>query len=95
MPVYPYQIVLDITPRSRFDIIDVKKRAFEKMDGTFKLYRKAAYCSHHTTAGFLEQSLCSRLQYQKERISSYIKAFKELFPKNATYHHDIMEQRTE
>lgn len=95
MSVYPQQIVLDLTPQSRFDIIDVKDKVIEKLDDAFKLYRKAAYCSHHTTAGFLEQSLCSRLHYQKERISSYIKAFKELFPKNAAYRHDIMELRTE
>lgn len=95
MGANPQEISLDIVPQARFDVIDIKKLALEKLEGAMEQYRKAAYCSFHTTAGFLEQSLCARLQFQKERIESYIKAFKNLFPRNANYRHDIMDLRVE
>ena len=95
MGANPQEISLDIVPQSRFDIIDIKKLALEKFSDALEQYRKAAYCSFHTTAGFLEQSLCARLHFRKERIESYINAFKNLFPKNANYSHDIMDLRME
>ncbi len=95
MSIIPQIVSLDLLPRSRFDIFDVSHKASEFLNGTRRLYRKAAYSSHHTTAGFLEQSFCSRLEFSKDRISSYIGAFKHLFPMNADYRHDQMELRSE
>jgi hypothetical protein len=95
MHVVPREISLDIFPRSRFDIIDLSERAREHLDVDLGDFQKATYISFHTTAGYLEQSLVSRLRYEKERIASYINAFKHLFPIHAEYQHDQMERRTE
>jgi thiamine phosphate synthase YjbQ (UPF0047 family) len=95
MRINPQEISIDIIPESRFAIIDIKNLAIEKLTSAIDLYRKAAYCSFHTTAGFLEQSLCARLQFRKDHIESYIAAFKRLFPKNADYRHDVMDMRRE
>jgi thiamine phosphate synthase YjbQ (UPF0047 family) len=95
MPIAPQVISLDVYPDSRFDIIDMSQRALEKLNGERGLFQKATYCSFHTTAGYLEQSLVSRLRYEKDRIVSYINAFKKLFPFHAEYRHDQMDLRTE
>jgi thiamine phosphate synthase YjbQ (UPF0047 family) len=95
MSVIPLEIKFDILPRSRFDVIDISKKTIEQINGSNSNYRKAAYCSFHTTAGYLEQSICSRLQYNREKIESYIHAFQKLFPTDADYRHDKMELRTE
>jgi len=95
MKVNPKEIILDVSPQSRFDIINIAEEALIQINGNAKDYRKALYNSFHTTAGFLEQSICSRLEYSKDRISSYIKAFKHIFPIDAGYVHDKMELRSE
>ena len=95
MQSYPQEIFLTISPKERFDMIDIAKMAMEHVNGKADLYQKAMYSSFHTTAGYLEQSLCSRLQYNKDRIASYIRAFRHLFPINANYLHDKMELRSE
>jgi len=92
---HPQEIFLTISPKERFDMIDIAKMAMEHVNGKADLYQKAMYSSFHTTAGYLEQSLCSRLQYNKDRIASYIRAFRHLFPINANYLHDKMELRSE
>jgi len=56
-------------------------------------YRRVVYCSHHTTAGFLEQSLCSRLGHNEERVSGFIGAFQRVFPPQADYQHDQIHLR--
>jgi hypothetical protein len=91
----PQEIFLAISPKERFDMIDIAKMAMEHVNGKADLYKKAMYSSFHTTAGYLEQSLCSRLQYNKDRIASYIRAFRHLFPIDANYLHDKMELRSE
>jgi len=91
----PQIISLELLPKARFDIIDISQKASDFLNGSRNLYRKSAYSSHHTTAGFFEQSFCSSLEHNKERISSYIAAFKHLFPMNADYRHDQMELRSE
>jgi thiamine phosphate synthase YjbQ (UPF0047 family) len=95
MHAAPQEISLDINPSSRFDIIEISKLILEKLTFDHTLYHKATYTSFHTTAGYLEQSLVSRLHYEKERIASYINAFKQLFPLQADYQHDQLELRSE
>ena len=95
MKVRPQEIILDVSPKSRFDLINITGEALAQLDGDSDKYRKALYNSFHTTAGYLEQSICSRLEYSKERISSYIQAFKHIFPIDADYRHDKMELRSE
>jgi thiamine phosphate synthase YjbQ (UPF0047 family) len=93
--VKPQEITIDLSPQHRFEITDISKKIFELVKGETDRYRKATYCSFHTTAGYLEQSLCSRLNNQVDNIRSYIKAFQKLFPINADYVHDKMELRDE
>jgi len=91
----PQEVSIDIAPQARFDIINITQKAAKKLNGEINGFKKATYCSFHTTAGYLEQSLCSRLNYNKERIESFIHAFQKLFPINAEYRHDQMNLRTE
>ncbi len=95
MTIQPQEISLDLIPQYRFEIIDITKKISEIINGDKDRYRKATYCSFHTTAGYLDQSLCSRLNHQKDNIKSYIKAFQQLFPINADYRHDEMNLRNE
>ena len=95
MTIRPFEISLDISPEYRFDVIDITKKISDLFNGSRDNYRKTTYCSFHTTAGFLDQNLSSRLNHQKEKIRSYITAFQQLFPINANYHHDVMELRDE
>jgi thiamine phosphate synthase YjbQ (UPF0047 family) len=91
----PLEISLDILPKSRLDVIDITGEIAKKIYDQMRLYKKACYCSFHTTAGYLEQSLCSRLQYNTDNIKSFIISFQKLFPRGADYSHDKIELRTE
>ncbi len=95
MQTRPIEVPLIISPKARFDMNDIAKIAAEHINGKAGLYKKAMYSSFHTTAGYLEQSLCSRMQYNKDRIASYIRAFRHIFPINGNYLHDKMELRSE
>ena len=95
MQAVPQVISLDITPSARFDIINISQLILDRLMVECALYRKATYTSFHTTAGYLDQSLVSRLRYEKKRIAAYINAFKKLFPSQADYFHDQMELRGE
>ena len=93
--MHPREIALAIRPRARFDIIDVAQRVGLEWGDLLSEYRKAVYCSYHTTAGYLEQSLCARLQHSRERLAPFIRAFQRLFPPGADYRHDQLDARTE
>ena len=95
MTTQPQEVFLDIIPQSRFDIINIKEKISELINGVLGYYCKASYCSYHTTAGYLEQSICSSFNHQEDKIKSYIKAFQQLFPDNANYQHDDMALRHE
>ena len=95
MQTIPQEVSLNIAPQFRFDVIDVTKKIAELLTVDRKKFRKAAYCSFHTTAGYLEQNVCSRLNYRIDRIKSFIGDFQDLFPFNADYRHDQMDLRTE
>jgi hypothetical protein len=95
MLIKPQEVSLDISPEYRFEIIDIRKRISDLINGDCNRYKNTTYCSFHTTAGYLDQSLCSTLNHQKERIQSYISTFQQLFPINANYRHDVMELRNE
>jgi thiamine phosphate synthase YjbQ (UPF0047 family) len=91
----PRDLALAITPRARFDLVDVAQRLRVEWGDLLSGYHKTVYCSYHTTAGYLEQSLCARLQYSRERLAPFIRAFQRLFPPDANYRHDQLEQRME
>lgn len=91
----PIAINLELFPQRRFDVIDLSQKVVEQVGDIVDRYPKAVYCSLHTTAGFLEQSLCSRLDYSKSKIIAFIKAYQKLFPMDAAYTHDQMDLRQE
>lgn len=90
----PAEHTLEIVPQARFELIDVNKLVAQS-DDSFDAFSKAVYCSHHTTAGYLDQNFCDRLRHDPESVETYVQAFRKLFPPDADYRHDQMELRDE
>lgn len=95
MPLTPTQVTLELKPQARYDLIDVTQHINSHFGDVLSRYRKALYCSLHTTAGYLEQSLCEKLKHRQEHVDPFIGAFQKLFPPEANYHHDQLQLRTE
>jgi thiamine phosphate synthase YjbQ (UPF0047 family) len=91
----PAEITLSLTPKARYDVIDVARRVEELHGDVLRSYPRALYCSYHTTAGYLEQGLCTRLQNNRQYLDPFIYAFQTLFPPGADYRHDRIELRSE
>jgi len=87
------QITLGLTPRSRFDVIDVSRKIRDLGGDLLSNYGKLTCCSVHTTAGYPEQGLCARLDYSKTRLDQFIWSFQKMFPPDAGYLHDCMHLR--
>ena len=95
MPLAPSEYTLELTPSSRVDVIDVRKRVNDRFGGALDAYKRVLCCSFHTTAGYLDQSLASRLNQSRMGVMPYIDLFRTMFPEGAGYEHDKMERRTE
>ena len=95
MATQPIEINLAIRPKGRFEIVDVAALIREQVGEGLNQYRKAAYCSFHTTAGYLEQAVCARLGYSHKQLAPLIRAVQKIFPHNAGYFHDRMQLREE
>jgi thiamine phosphate synthase YjbQ (UPF0047 family) len=93
MAVTPVEVTLEITPRARFDIIDVRARLRQTHGDLLDVYRHHLYHSFHTTAGYLEQSLAARLRREKATVAPYVEVFRTMFPEGAGYEHDQLERR--
>ncbi len=91
----PLQIDLTLQPRTRCDAIDVTERVREAHGDALAAYRRALYCSYHTTAGYLEQGISRRLRHRREQPDQFIAAFRDLFPPDADYLHDRLDLRAE
>ena len=91
----PLQRSLDITPRGRLDVIDVRAQATDTFGDVFEQYNRCLYCSLHTTAGYLPQSFAARLGTGPQAVRPYIDLFTTVFPEGAGYHHDDLDRRTE
>ena len=91
----PTEITLAVSPSARYDLIDITRRVRQEFGDALDRYGKALYCSHHTTAGYLEHSLAARLRHQSHRLSHFFDAFHALFPPGAAYQHDQMDLRAE
>lgn len=87
------ELCLEIEPGSRFDVIDVREQARKCCD--IERFPHALYCSFHTTAGYLEQSLAARLRHSDRGIRPYMHVFQTLFPEGAGYRHDDLFLREE
>jgi len=95
MSFNPFEITLTLKPEARFDVIDVAAAIKEKFGDLASRYRKSLYCSMHTTAGYLDQRICSRLRNSRNHLEPFFRAFQNLFPPDAGYHHDRLDLRTE
>ena len=93
--MHPKEITLALVPQARFDVFDVAQKITLDFDDLLSQYRKALYCSYHTTAGYLEQSLCARLRYSREHVAPFMRAFQKLFPPGESYRHDQLQFRAE
>lgn len=91
----PAEFSLELTPDARVDVIDVKARIQETYGDVLAPYSRAAYCSFHTTAGFFEQSLCTRLGNDRDSVHAFVQSFQHLFPPDADYKHDQLDLRLE
>jgi len=88
----PLDVTLELAPRARFDVVDLRSR-FAAEHEALNAYPRCLYWSFHTTAGFLDRSLAARLSAQ--HIPTYVDAFRTLFPEGAGYEHDRLERRTD
>jgi thiamine phosphate synthase YjbQ (UPF0047 family) len=93
--VAPLEIALELTPRARFDVIDVRQRAADVHADALDPYRRCLYASGHTTAGYLPQSLAARLTTNAQGLKPYLELFRSVFPEGAGYLHDRLELRSE
>jgi hypothetical protein len=91
----PLELVLELTPRARVDVIDVRSRAAQVHGDALHGYRRCFYASGHTTAGYLPQSLAARLTSRPQGLGEYLELFRTVFPEGAGYLHDQLELREE
>ena len=94
MSLAPVEFTLELKPRARVDVIDVRRVVLSRYGDALEAYPRALCCSFHTTAGYLDQSLAARLQ-QRKGIMPYIDVFRTMFPEGAGYEHDKIERRLE
>jgi thiamine phosphate synthase YjbQ (UPF0047 family) len=95
MGTSPTELTLTLAPQRRFEAINVNRRIGEVAGDLLGRHRRALYCSFHTTAGYLDQSLSARLRHNHDRLSLFFRAFHALFPQGGEYRHDQMELRSE
>jgi thiamine phosphate synthase YjbQ (UPF0047 family) len=91
----PNELTIQLQPERRVDVIDVNQRVRDASADFLANHRRALYCSHHTTAGFLEESICNRLGQSDDTVHRLLEPFQELFPYGAEYRHDQMHLRRE
>ena len=95
MAAEPTEFALTLTPKSRYDAIDVAAAIRREFGDVLAGFPRATYCSLHTTAGYLDQSLSARLDHRRDRLDPFIRAFQALFPPDAGYRHDRLHERSE
>lgn len=88
-------VTIKLTPETRTTVVDVAQQLAAEHGERLASFSKLLYCSHHTTAGFLEQSLCARIRHRRESVEALVQSAKKLFPEGAAYWHDRMEMRSE
>ena len=86
------ELTVRLAPQRRFEAIDVNARIAQDAGDVLRRHRRVMYCSMHTTAGFLDQSLSMRLGDSHDQ---FFESFNRLFPPDAEYHHDRLELRSE
>jgi thiamine phosphate synthase YjbQ (UPF0047 family) len=89
------ELTVELSPRSRVDAIDVTRHIQDRFGDVLREYRRVLYCSHHTTAGYLDQRLADRLSQRQLGPDPFIRRYQELFPHGAGYRHDDLHLRSE
>ncbi len=87
----PLDLTLELAPRARFDVVELRSLLTAEHRDALAPYPTCLYWSAHTTAGFLDRSLISRLG--PARLPTYVDALRRIFPEGAGYQHDRMERR--
>ena len=95
MATTPAEIRLTLNPSRRFEAIDVNARVSAEAGDVLQRYSRTLYCSLHTTAGYLDQSLAGRMHHHHGRLAQFFDAWHALFPPDAAYQHDQMDLRSE
>ena len=95
MGTRPTELKLTLAPQRRFEAIDVNTRIAREAGDALRRHKRALYCSLHTTAGYLDQSLSARMRHSQDRLSLFFRTFHALFPQGGEYRHDQMELRSE
>lgn len=91
----PVALTVRLTPRARFDAIDVSRQVRNQVGDGLAPFPRVLYCSHHTTAGFLEQSVAHRLARRSNGVGALLGVYRNLFPEGADYYHDRLHLRQE
>src|SRR5215213_10275845 len=91
----PLELTLELTPRARVDVIDVRDALSTQFGNVLEVYPRTLCCSFHTTAGYLDPGVATRLNQSRAGVMPYIEVFRTMFPEGAGYEHDKMERRTE
>ena len=91
----PIQLTVETNPRSRYDAIDVVSLIRSSHGNILDHYSRVLYCSHHTTAGYLDQRLATWLLHRREGLDPFIQRIQRRFPRGAGYRHDDMRFRSE
>lgn len=91
----PVEFTLELTPRARVDVIDVRRIIASRFGDALDAYPRALCCSFHTTAGYLDRGVAARLGRNEADVMPYIDVFRTIFPAGAGYEHDKLERRTE
>ena len=90
MSVKPLDLTLELAPRARFDVVELRSH-FAAEHQALVAFPHCLYWSSHTTAGFLDRSLAARLSAR--HVPTYVEAFRTIFPEGAGYEHDRLERR--
>lgn len=96
MAMRPVEVSLEVNPSSRLDVIDVRGQLPKDQAEALEPFSRALYCSFHTTAGYLDQGLATRLQQSGEPgVEPFVRVFQTIFPEGAGYEHDKLHLRSE
>src|SRR5512139_2088089 len=95
MASVPTEIRLTLSASRRFEAIDVNEKIASDAGDLLQRYRRTIYCSLHTTAGYLNQSLAQRMHHHHGRLARFFDAWNAVFPPDAEYSHDQMDLRSE
>jgi len=87
----PLELALELSARERFEMVELRSRFSSEHDESLASYPRCLYWSAHTTAGFLDRSLTTRLGLW--RVSTYIETLRRIFPEGAGYAHDRLDRR--